>query len=259
MMSLPDARPVVMLCAVVALAASCSSSTDPQRDQVPPVADVSLSVVPSSASQTACPAIGVFRMNPMGSSDDVTPRDKLLVRWDFESDGVWDTDFEQLAVRLAQPRPLPVDQWTVRCEVKDQAGNARILERAIELPEWLPVPDDVIAGAVIVYAQDDPFTAVDTLRVAQPFGVGVWHREWMSTSGLPLTVAIYIDGTLARSMGASTSYPDADRCWGAGVSIGGGITEAGLHEVRVVLDADGSIAESNEDNNTAVTSIVVVE
>jgi hypothetical protein len=248
-----------MLCAVVALAASCSSSTDPQRDQVPPVADVSVSVVPSSASQTACPAIGVFRMNPMGSRDDVTPRDELLVRWDFENDGVWDTDFEQLSVRLAQPRPLPVDQWTVRCEVKDQAGNARVLERTLELPEWLPVPDDVIAGTATVYALASPLTVADTLRVGQPYGVSIGHREWMSTSGLPLTVAVYIDGTLARSTVTTTSYPNAQCCRGAGVAISGGITEAGLHEVRVVLDADGSIAESNEDNNTAVTSIVVVE
>ncbi|MBM3153388.1 MAG: hypothetical protein FJZ96_14485 [Chloroflexi bacterium] len=258
-MPLHNAKPLLPLCAIAALTASCSNSTSPQRDQAPPVADVSLSVVPSPASHVACPVIGAFRLNPMGSSDDITPQDELQIRWDFENDGVWDTDFEHLSVRLAQPRPLPVDQWTMRCEVKDQAGNARVLERTVELPDWLPVPDDVLAGAVRVYGYDDPFTAADTLRIGQPFEVGVWHREWMSTSGVPLTIDIYIDGALARSITAGTSYPNPERCCSLGVAISGGIKTAGLHEVRFVLDAAAGIAESNEDNNTAVTSIVVVE
>lgn len=246
------------LCALAVAAASCGSSTDPQRDAVPPVADVSMSMA-QSPTGSDCPEIGVFRLNPMGSSDDVTPRDDLVIRWDFENDGVWDTEYEELAVRLAEPHPLPVAEWTMGCEVRDQAGNVRFLEKTLSLPEWLHVPDDIIAGAVRIHARDVPFTAVDTLRVGQLFDVMVAHREWVSTGGSSMTIAIYVDGVLAQTLGASTTYPSWQICHSSGAGIADGFATPGLHEVRAVVDAGDSITESNEDNNTAETLVVVVE
>ncbi len=45
----------------------------------------------------------------------------------------------------------------------------------------------------------------------------------------------------------------------SGFVIENGIATPGLHEVRAVLDADDDITESDEGNNTATATVVVVE
>lgn len=130
-------------------------------------------------------------------------------------------------MRLAEPHPLPVDHGTMSCEVKDRAGNVCLLAGTLALPEWLHVPDDLIAGIVRIHARDVPFVAVDTLRVGQLFDVSIAHREWTSTGGLPLSIAFYVDGVLARTVGSSTSYPAWRYCRSVGVAIANGFTAPG--------------------------------
>jgi subtilase family serine protease len=45
----------------------------------------------------------------------------------------------------------------------------------------------------------------------------------------------------------------------SGFVVENGIATPGLHKVRAVLDADDDITESDEGNNTATATVVVVE
>ena len=62
----------------------------------------------------------VFYFNASQSFDYEDPTDELLIRWDWENDGVWDTQFSTTKIELHQF--WVEDIYTVKLEVRDTEG-----------------------------------------------------------------------------------------------------------------------------------------
>ncbi len=247
--------PCLLLLACLVLV-SCGDSTGPVDDTTPPVAGLSLSV---GERNSTCPVAAFFSINPMGSSDDRTDRDDIRIRWDFENDGLWDTGYGTLAVTTCHPDPLPVEHWSVRCELSDMAGNTVVHVETIELPAWLPEPPDIIAGWIELQVEFPVRARVDTLVAGQDFTIMAWRRDWATPEGQPVRTAFFVDDVEVHETGSLTTYPDPLGCFGLGFVVAGGITTPGIHEIRVVEDVRQDIAETNENNNITSCEVVVVE
>lgn len=233
----------------------CGDSGLPSGDTTPPEAEISLSIGRWNAT---CPLVVWFNINPMGSTDDVTDRDALKVRWDFDNDGTWDTGYEQISLREHEPNPLPIGFWSVRCEVSDQAGNASVVADTIPLPTWLPEPPDIVAGDLTVFLPGDFGAPMDTLTVGQGFDLSINRRDWLVPGGETIRLEIRFDGVRTRDLWSATHYPHFRHCESVGVYLDAGFATPGLHEISCVIDADDDLAETDESNNLAVRGIVVV-
>ncbi len=93
-------------------ASSSSTSANPNQ---PPAACVTLKADRGTVET-------VFTADAACSADDRTPQPKLRVRWDWESDGVWDTDWS--TSRTASHSYLHEGPQTIRMEVQDLEGVA---------------------------------------------------------------------------------------------------------------------------------------
>ncbi len=236
--------------------ASCGDDPGPRPDTIGPVIDVTLSV---RRTGDWCPAMASFRLNPMGSSDDVTDRDDLQARWDVEGDGTWDSGFLPLAVLDGIAfSTLPSGAWNVRGEVRDLAGNVTVYEGALDLPDWVPRDPDIIAGAVWLRLPVGNWAPIDTVESGRDFTISALRRDWVSTPDRPFRTRFYVDDTLVAEHGSVTSYPDPYGCPNPTTVVFGGIDAPGLHEIRIVYDADNEIAETDEGNNVAVRTVFVL-
>jgi len=84
----------------------------------------------------------IHQLDASSSTDSEDALADLLVRWDFEGDGVWDSLFQtnkQLAHSYTQP-----GDYLCRLEVKDTDGRSTLASQVIsvfdDLPNQLPVP-----------------------------------------------------------------------------------------------------------------------
>lgn len=245
----------LLLFAALCFVSSCNDSTNLDVDTTPPVARLTLSVWDHD---DACPFSAVFAMNPVGSTDDRTPRNGLRVRWDWDNDGAWDSGYEVLDIAACDPDPLPIGTWTVRCEVMDWAGNTDTAEASMTLPAWLPTPPDVVAGPIRIWSTGVIRTTVDTLGVGQEFAIQTGRRDWVSPAGQHVWTAFFVDGVQVGEVESVVYLPDRTMCDWYSVTAVGGITAPGVHELKVVEDARGAIAETDEGNNTTTREVVVV-
>jgi formylglycine-generating enzyme required for sulfatase activity len=111
------------------------------------------------------------------SLDKEDHSDELLVRWDWESDGVWDTDWS--AVKQASHLFTGNGQAVVRCQVRDRQNgidNAfKIIGIAFEADTWL----NHFIGYVAVDAAPVAFAQGDRVRWDST-GDGTWDTGWDS-------------------------------------------------------------------------------
>lgn len=252
-------RVILLILAAIALLvqAGCSDSSAPTGDTTPPTFEVYLNVV---ERDSACPSNIIFYIRPFRGNDNETASDDLKIRWDFDNDGQWDTDFDVFQeMDWFQPDPLPSGIWSVKSEVVDQAGNSTVHVEALELYPWVPVPPDIIAGSISVTAGSSFKTEVDTLTVGQPFSFSVMRRDWLKPADQLLGLAWYIDDKLVKETTVLTYLPAQPSCVGTGIVVDAGIAAPGLIELRVVFDSAGDFAETDEGNNVAVKNVVVVE
>ncbi len=250
---------ILILLSVMALGclASCSSSTTPDADTTPPEISLYLNVI---RFESSCPMMVGFSIQPRGVSDDESAPEDLRVRWDFNSDGSWDTDFMEIGIfNPFEPSPLPYGTWSVTCEVVDEAGNANLHVETLELPEWLPASPDLLAGEIEIHPSDNPLFAVDTLRVGEPFGVMLSRSEWVESDTLAVRQRYYIDGELVTQSIGQVSGPIPGLCSSSGHSNFTGFVAAGLHEIKIEIEFLGSIVESDLSNNSTTREVVVIE
>ena len=90
-----------------------------------------------TATFTVTPAAGtigtLFVVDASGSSDIEDSSSCLQVRWDWESDGIWDTDWSP--AKEASHRYAETGNKTIRLSVKDRAGATHDADRAVEVAE----------------------------------------------------------------------------------------------------------------------------
>jgi len=116
--------------------------------------------LPLAASFTMLPASGdtssLFVLNASTSSDPNGPDSGILVRWDFDGNGVWDTDWsltKTVAHRFEEP-----GSHTVRLEIMDGQGLMANMTREVFvepvrfLGVEIPLAVALLSGAAIMIA-----------------------------------------------------------------------------------------------------------
>lgn len=93
---------------------------------------------PPAAAFTVSPTTGItgttFTVDASGSSDDFDTADALQVRWDWQNDGVYDTEYSTQKVTTWQyPAGTMIGRWTIKVEVKDRDGVTKTTTRDVML------------------------------------------------------------------------------------------------------------------------------
>ncbi len=94
------------------------------KDTYPPIAR--LTAFPTVADTTFS-----FEFSGSGSSDDNTYFEGLQFRWDFETDGIWDTNFQYQSVAVFQFKSSGLK--TVTMEVKDSGNKSSKTSLRVEV------------------------------------------------------------------------------------------------------------------------------
>ncbi len=98
--------------------------TDTTTQQVIVISEEDEGNTPPEASFGVDPPVGdtatEFTVDAAESSDAETPPENLAIRWDWETDGMWDTDFttEKTAVHVFEA----ADEYLITLEVVDEGG-----------------------------------------------------------------------------------------------------------------------------------------
>ncbi|MDD4645235.1 MAG: PKD domain-containing protein, partial [Bacteroidales bacterium] len=131
-----------------------------------------------------------FVFDASGTKDDEDSLDQLSFRWDFESDGVWDTGFEDSS-RITH-RYLEPDQYTLRMQVKDPSGLTSSIESHIEVTIRDPglvvsfrcIPDSILNNTAIIMdasASNDPDNPDKPLSYRWDWNNDlIWDTEWLT-------------------------------------------------------------------------------
>jgi hypothetical protein len=205
-----------------------------------------------------CPLAVRFIVNPDCSRDDHTPYEDLEIRWDFNADGTWDTVYGPLKNQWdAGPSSVSATIWRVRCEVRDHRGQTSERVDSLDLRPLLPRPPDIIAGKIEVTLEGS-MCDLDTVSVGEPFCLWIFKRCWMEPTEELYLTQWRLDGELFFEYWAHVSPPPLDACSGHG-RCRLTIDQAGTYHIQVSLDATNAVLETDETNNVAGRSLVVVE
>ncbi|MFH1219135.1 MAG: SUMF1/EgtB/PvdO family nonheme iron enzyme [Candidatus Eisenbacteria bacterium] len=102
-----------------------------------------------TASFTITPAIGdmltSFQFDASGSSDAQDPVSALQVRWDWENDGTWDTQWS--ATKTASHQYGTLGTKTIKLEVEDTGGLTDDTSRTVTVTQRLTPPEMVLVPA----------------------------------------------------------------------------------------------------------------
>jgi hypothetical protein len=201
-----------------------------------------------------------FYIDPTASRDNSTETEDLAIRWDFNNDGEWDTDYVPLeGIWDHEPEPLPVGIWSVACEVKDQAGLASTAVDTLVLPDWVPVVPDVGLGIITVNSGGDPFVHADTLQAGESFRIHAWRTDWLHDYDTSIVQRLFVDDQLVEELSGSAGYPHLRTCFAVGGRFSDGVFDVGNHVVRVELEILDGPLDTDLSNNSATTSFFIEE
>ena len=145
-----------------------------------------LQVTPGSGNTST-----TFRFDASSSWDAEDPASALTVRWDWESDGVWDTTWSTTKIAMHQyPQP---GASVVRLEVRDSAGQTGNASANIDV---LSATALAVSIAAIPTSGTMPLTVSFSSDVTGGTSPFQYHWEFGdgSTSNAANTVHIYITG-----------------------------------------------------------------
>ena len=145
---------------------------------------------PPVASFTVAPASGTmntdFVVNASSSTDAEDPSSELLVRWDWESDGTWDTLW--LSEKVANHTYTSDGTFVIKLEVKDTGGLADTATQAVVVTNNAPTASFTISptsgspGDTFEFnasGSSDPEDSLSELLVRWDFnGDGSWDSDW---------------------------------------------------------------------------------
>jgi PKD repeat protein len=89
-----------------------------------------------------------FVFNASSSSDIETPTDDLMVRWDFDNDGTWDTDWSTW--KLTNHTFSAPGTYTIVLEVKDASGLTNTTTLDVVVTEAIPEFDGITTAILLL-------------------------------------------------------------------------------------------------------------
>jgi formylglycine-generating enzyme required for sulfatase activity len=132
-----------------------------------------------TASFTASPAQGttesIFQLDASGSSDAEDPVSDLQVRWDWESDGTWDTQWS--TTKTSSCQYAAAGTKTIKLEVKDTDGATDDTTQTVTVTGEPPIPGETVLVPAGTFTQGDgsAYCGVDQRQVTlnRSFYLGV--------------------------------------------------------------------------------------
>lgn len=232
----------------VILGAGCGTEKKPTAapKDAPPTACFELHVGPGTFS-FPCRYDSTYTLDASCSSDEETPLADLEVRWDFDNDTLWETDFTTLKT-YSMLRP-PEGEWTVRCQVRDSSGQTAVVSRMLGMWTY-PHNPDVGLDAIVFdngaheYVTTITLGAMVTVQLVEhAIGDLEDYRTIISLDGQPWQD--FREGFQSEGIG----------CGGPGFDWTPGA--AGSYTFSATIDADDDYAETDETNNSASATLIV--
>jgi formylglycine-generating enzyme required for sulfatase activity len=134
----------------------------------------------------------VFSFDARGTSDDQTPSNGLKIRWDFQNDGVWDSEWD--TAKVMTHIYSQEGYYTVGMEVKDSYGATGWTSRNLVVEagnslaphaEFTVSPSSGPVGTLFTFdatGVTDPQENADQLKVRWDFdGSGTWETNFSTT------------------------------------------------------------------------------
>ncbi len=162
-------------------AGACSKKTLNQK----PTAEFTVSPFTGTTGTT-------FTFNARSSSDDKTPLSQLRLRWDFQNDGIWDTEWD--TAKIITHLYSETGYYTVGLEVKDDekaigwtARNLIVVGSNGLSPSasFTVTPSSGPVGTVFTFdasGVSDPQDSSGQLKVRWDFdGSGTWETNYSTT------------------------------------------------------------------------------
>lgn len=131
----------------------------------------------------------IFEFDPSNCSDEQDEKYELLVRWDWENDETWDTDFNSLNINYHSYDNNGA--YEVKCQVKDSDGQLKDTIRIVTVGPYNNTPPNADfsvapeSGDLETVFQFDASTSFDnedpleSLQVRWDFnGDGSWDSDW---------------------------------------------------------------------------------
>ena len=196
-----------------------------------------------------------FQLNPLCTTDAETAVDDLELRWDFDNDGEWDTDFGPIAPTFqASPDPS-LDAWEVRAEVRDGDGETTIAIESFPLISF-PKGPDMIAGDICIRSNPSIDQCRSTVTSGEEFEIWAFSTCFGDFSETEQRFVVWLDG---RIIGQATGSCSGDLYGCNGIRLGlGRLWTPGEYQLVLDVDYDDAIEEFNEVNNTSLMTLTVV-
>jgi len=131
-----------------------------------------------------------FFFDASGTKDDEDSLDQLSFRWDFESDGLWDTEYQDSS--KITHRYLESGQYTLLLQVKDPSGLTNSIASHIEVTSrdtglvvsFQSIPDSIICNTTTLMdasASNDPNNPDKPLSYRWDWDNDrIWDTEWLT-------------------------------------------------------------------------------
>jgi len=115
-----------------------------------PVASFSIS---SKSSSTLGHIGSLFKFDASACSDDSTPISELMVRWDFDGDGIYDTEWS--TDKLSSYKYTKEGEYTINIEVKDEEEKVCVESKSLTIisPTFTDSRDNKTYKTVIIGKQ----------------------------------------------------------------------------------------------------------
>jgi len=126
-MRIPKILPAILLLGSLLAASGCGGGAEGPPANSPPIA--AFTVTPASGTTSTA-----FEFDASGSTDPEDPTTALEVRWDWESDGTFDTAWT--TTKTSTHQYSTGGTKTITLEVRDTGGLTDVTTRSLALPLW---------------------------------------------------------------------------------------------------------------------------
>jgi len=230
-----------------------------------------------SITVTNAPPVGAFTFSPSDgattvtpilfdastSSDEESPLADLLVRWDWESDGVWDTDW--MTEKTYETNLDTEGMRTVTLGIRDPNGQSATASAQVEIDaqifgavKWSLAIGEVqhLCPAIDVSGNIYVSTVSQPVRAISSSGVQIWQTVesigYYSSPVLSDDGTVYVGGTAGKIFALDESTGSVDWSFqappgyhavdaSAAIAADGTVYASGNNDTLYALNSDGSV------------------